>query len=76
MVDLDRTATVDLRPTTYGFDYGAAQVTWITEHKGQVCIEIRTTTGKCVQVWVSKTGRSLRVFSKDGEWKVFHEQSS
>jgi hypothetical protein len=48
--------------TVYGFKWGAAEVTRLTERDGQVCIGVKTDTGQEVDIYVSPTGRSLRVF--------------
>lgn len=38
------------------------------EHQGRVVITVETEAGKAVDVYVSRTGRSLRVFSEGIEW--------
>ena len=61
--------------TTYGFKWGAALVqrmTSLTDRKGvvnRVVIGITTDSGKHIDVYVSGSGRSLRVFSDGKEWK-------
>ncbi len=60
--------TVEIHTTDYGFTFGAAEVTRMTSIDGNVCIRVETSAGKHIDVYVSPTGRSLRVFS-GGEWK-------
>lgn len=50
--------------TSTGFKYGAAEVTRIAsdEKRGWVVLEVQSTSGRdCIQVYMSKTGRSVRV---------------
>jgi hypothetical protein len=58
-----------VNPGPYGFSWGPMNVTRVAEHKGYVVVDITTATGKSVSVYVSPTGRSLRVFGDGGEWK-------
>ena len=64
-------ATVHYRETQFGFEYGAAKVTRLTddEKRGWVVIGIETPrhTHHSLQVYVTKTGK-VRVFSADGDW--------
>ena len=56
--------------TEYGFDYGSAAVTRLFSDEKKKWVTIGVTTQKCsLQVYCTKTGK-VRVFSKDGEWKV------
>ena len=55
----------------YGFAWGPMEVVRATEHKGYVALVIKTEAGKRITVYVSPTGRSIRVFGKDGEWKPY-----
>jgi hypothetical protein len=56
--------------TDYGFTFGACEVTRLAAlPDGSVCLRIATTGGKRIDVYVSPTGRSLRVFSPSAEWK-------
>jgi hypothetical protein len=55
----------EIETTRYGFKYGAATVTRLTDHNGYVAIRVEGTGGNGVDVHVSPTGRSVRVF-KDG----------
>ena len=54
----------------YGFAWGPMSVTRVMEHRGQVAVDITTDTGKCITVYVSRTGRSIRVFGDGSEWKL------
>jgi hypothetical protein len=53
----------------YGFAWGPMEVRRVAEVSGSVALDITTDTGKRVTVYVSPTGRSLRVFGDGGEWK-------
>jgi hypothetical protein len=53
----------------YGFAWGPMSVTRVAEHKGTVVVDITTDTGKSISVYVSPTGRSVRVFGDGAEWK-------
>jgi hypothetical protein len=55
--------------TQHGFEWGPMNVTRVSEFRGYVSIDITTSTGKSVTVYVSPQGRSLRVFGDGGEWK-------
>jgi hypothetical protein len=59
-----------VNPGLYGFAWGPMSVVRRSEHDGYVALEIHTKTGAKVTVYVSPTGRSLRVFGKGGEWKA------
>lgn len=53
----------------YGFAWGPMEVRRATEHNGYVALDIITDAGKCITVYVSPTGRSVRVFDREGgEW--------
>lgn len=57
--------------TQYGFKWGPVEVARLaqfrTGEKSETrCIRIKTDAGKEIEVYVSRTGRSLRVFS-DGK---------
>lgn len=54
----------------HGFAWGAMEVVRAAEHKGYVALDIKTEAGKRITVYVSPTGRSIRVFGAGGEWKV------
>ncbi|WP_043735476.1 hypothetical protein [Nocardia asiatica] len=57
--------------TDYGFVWGPAEVTRLTEIDGRVVVGIRTATGQEITIYVSATGRSIRVFKKGhGELKA------
>jgi hypothetical protein len=57
--------------TDYGFVWGPMEVTRLAEFDGRVVVQIATTTGQMVEVHVSPTGRSLRVFKPGkGEMKA------
>jgi hypothetical protein len=55
-------------PDTYGFRWDQLDVSRIADFDGQKCIEIATDYGS-VHVYVSKGGRSIRVF-KDNETEM------
>lgn len=46
----------------YGFAWGPVEVERTASIDGQACLTIRTDAGKSISVYVSPTGRSLRVF--------------
>ena len=48
-------------PDTFGFRWGQLDVTRIGDFRGQKCIEVATDFGN-VTIYVSPTGRSIRVF--------------
>ncbi|VAZ77508.1 hypothetical protein LAUMK4_05870 [Mycobacterium persicum] len=58
-----------VKPGPYGFIWGPMNVTRVAEHRGYVALDITTATGKSITVYVSPTGRSLRVFADGGEMK-------
>lgn len=59
-----------LTPGLYGFAWGPMSVTRVAENKGTVVLDINTDAGKRITIYVSPTGRSVRVFDVDGaEWK-------
>lgn len=60
---------MSVKQTEYGFDWNAARVERLADLDGRVVIRI--SAGKQnVEVYVSKEGRSIRVFhSKRGELK-------
>lgn len=53
---------IDNHSTEYGFKFGAATVERMFSHRGRVCVAVTTDTGQRVEIYVSPTGRSLRVF--------------
>lgn len=53
--------------TEYGFVWGAAEVERRWSRDGTVVIGVKTMAGKSIDIYVSPTGRSLRVFGQ-GEW--------
>lgn len=53
----------------YGFAWGPMSVTRVAEIRGTVVVDITTDTGKSISVYVSPTGRSVRVFGNGAEWK-------
>jgi hypothetical protein len=56
--------------TDFGFKFGAAEVLRAAVMPdGAVCIQVETEAGKSVDVYVSRAGRSIRVFSQGKEWK-------
>jgi hypothetical protein len=61
------TATAKGYPTPYGFKWGPALVERRMEFEGRVCIGVITETGRRVDVYVSRTGRSVRVFENGQE---------
>lgn len=54
-----------LEDTEHGFVWGPMEVTRTAVMDGRVVLRIETSAGQEVTVYVSATGRSLRVF-KDG----------
>lgn len=54
----------DEPPETWGFRWDQLDVTRIGDFEGQKCIEIATDYGS-VHVYVSKGGRSIRVFKNN-----------
>lgn len=59
--------TVKGFPTPFGFQWGPALVERRMERDGRICLGIRTDTGREVHVYVSRTGRSIRVFENGQE---------
>lgn len=51
-----------------GFNWGPMQVRRICSIEGRRVVELRTEAGKRVTIYVSPTGRSVRVFGAGGEW--------
>ena len=79
MTDHDRTpiyfkniTPIHFEETTYGFEYGAANITrfFCDEKKGWVVIGLKTPRAQReMQIYVTKTGK-VRVWGADGrEWK-------
>jgi len=61
------------RETTFGFEYGAAEVCrlWADERQGRVCIGLASTryyTPNNIVIYVTRTGK-VRIFSGGQEWK-------
>jgi hypothetical protein len=54
-------------PTPFGFQWGPALVERRMERDGRICLGIRTDTGREIHVYVSRTGRSVRVFENGQE---------
>jgi hypothetical protein len=62
--------SIDIELTNYGFTFGAAEVVRLADlPDGAVCIQVKTEAGKSIDVYVSRAGRSIRVFSQGKEWK-------
>lgn len=59
----------DLAETPFGFKWGPLTVTRLTEHRGDVWIDLTTIDGKSVTVFSSAKGKSLRVFGDGWEGK-------
>ena len=56
--------------TQYGFRFGAARFECTIElPDGRVVVTVTTDTGRKLDIYVSRTGRSLRVFGDHKEWK-------
>lgn len=55
--------------TRFGFVFGAAEVLRSAIFPSATVITVKTTTGKSIDIYVTPTGRSLRVFSGGREWK-------
>ena len=62
-----------LLPGLYGFKWGPMSVIRVAEHRGYLALDIKTDAGKSITIYVSPTGRSLRVFGTGGEWKPVAE---
>ena len=54
--------------TQFGFRWGPLDATRMTEYKGSHWLEVSTDFG-AVEIYVSKTGRSIRVFKGGQELK-------
>jgi hypothetical protein len=52
-----------------GFAWGPVEVRRSMSIDGRVALTISTDAGQAIEVYVSRTGRSLRVFGKSGEWR-------
>ncbi len=50
------------RTTDYGFEWGPVEVTRVLNHRGTRVLFIKSATGVALQISVSPTGRSVRVF--------------
>lgn len=53
----------------YGFAWGPLEVVRAAEHRGYCALDVKTDAGKRITVYVSPTGRSIRVFGDGAEWK-------
>jgi hypothetical protein len=51
----------------YGFAWGPVEVRRRMSHNGRVVLTVETDTGQSIDVYVSRTGRSLRVFKNHKE---------
>lgn len=72
MTDLtQQTSGSGLRLTQelHGFTWGPCNVTRTMEIDGRVVLTITTDTGQSLDVYVSRTGRSVRVFKNGQELK-------
>jgi hypothetical protein len=61
--------------TQYGFTWGPLEVTRMARFKPgkdreSYVVQVTTETGRSVQIYVSRTGRSLRVFDSGKELKA------
>ena len=55
--------------TKYGFRFGAQLVERCMElPDGRTVVSVTTDAGRKLDIYASKTGRSLRVFSDQSEW--------
>lgn len=68
--EVDKNPAPILQNTTYGFSWGPIEVTRLFERDGRVVIGIKTIDGKEIQVYSSRTGKSLRVYGKGVELLV------
>lgn len=62
-----------IEPTDYGFEWGGATVTRMADFDGTVVIEVAGNDNNKVAVYVSPTGRSVRVFKGGKEMKAVEE---
>jgi hypothetical protein len=63
--------TVTIGETQYGFIWGGMIAERTAEFKGTVCLTLKGIQGnQAVSVYVSKTGRSIRVFRNGKEMKT------
>lgn len=53
-------------PTHHGFRFGRMVIEATSAIEGRTIVTIETDAGRAIQVTCSATGRSLRVFQKDG----------
>lgn len=57
--------------TDHGFHWGPMEVQLLSSIQGRVILGIKTATGQQIEIYVSRTGRSLRVFKHgEGEMKA------
>ena len=71
---------IHFRETSYGFEYGSAEVTRICgdNKKGWVTIGLKTPKYRShnqIQIYVTKAGK-VRVFGKGCEWKPEKDEGS
>ena len=59
--------------TSHGFTWGPVTVRRVWDYEGRACMELITATGRVFEVYVSATGRSLRVFCDGDELKKVTE---
>lgn len=52
------------KETTFGFEYGGARVERLFSHKGAVYLRVGGTK-KGIEIYVSRTGRSVKVMPCD-----------
>lgn len=55
--------------TPHGFVFGAAEITRAAIFPSGTVVNVKTACGRSIDIYVSPTGRSLRVFSGNEEWK-------
>jgi hypothetical protein len=60
---------INYKETTYGFEYGCAEITRLfsDEQKGWVTLEVKTPK-EDIQIYITKTGK-VRIHSEGKEWK-------
>lgn len=56
--------------TRYGFKWGPAQVERLASHEGSVVLSLLTDTGRRLQLYVSPTGRSVRIYERGKQWRL------
>lgn len=62
--------------TEYGFKWGPMELTRLVSIDGRVWFQVTTEAGQQIEVYISRTGRSVRVFKRGkGELKAVPDGS-